>query len=81
LLVEPRAQLSEHRRAVLDATTEALFGRLAEQGREALDGEDATEDAQRHEGERVAGARGGNEATAPVGPAAGALAARTLRGR
>ncbi len=51
VLLEPGTQLGDHRYAVLGATAQALFRRLAEQGREALDGEDAAELGQRHEGE------------------------------
>src|SRR5277367_4474892 len=78
ILIEPRAQLGDRRCAILGATKKALLGRLAERRREALDGEDAAELEQRHEGERIASTCAGDKATAPVSPAAGALTAGAL---
>src|SRR4051812_25145793 len=78
LVSDPRAQLVDRRRAIFATTTEALFGRLAVDGREALDGEEASDHAQRDDGKLIAGPRAGDEATAPMAPAAGALTASAL---
>src|SRR3984957_1902951 len=78
LFVEPGAQLLERGCAVLAPTAQPLVGGLVEHGREALDSEEAAEDAQGHEGERVAAARAGDKAPPPMSPTPGALATRAF---
>ena len=54
LLLHPGAQVLERGRAIGKATAEPLVGRLAESGGQALDGEQATDRAQRYVRERRA---------------------------
>lgn len=78
MLIEPRTQLIEDRSRVLVAPCASLLGRVAREHRDALDGEDAGDDAESFERDLISGARGLRETSSAMRLTARPLAARAL---